>query len=86
MLCVKRFNSLHSCGAAMQTYRNPQTGSELVTDVIADRVREQPFTRPMDVVFGMKNEHGLDMSYQVAWLGVEKARGEVYGDHAMSFD
>ncbi|KAL7238656.1 hypothetical protein ACSBR2_004698 [Camellia fascicularis] len=34
----------------------------------------------------MKNDYGLDISYRVAWLGVEKARGEVYRDHAMSFD
>ncbi|KAL7180554.1 hypothetical protein ACSBR1_043704 [Camellia fascicularis] len=65
---------------------NPRTGSDLVSDVIADRVREQPLTRPTDVVFGMKNDFGLDISYRVAWLGVEKARGEVYGDHTMSFD
>ncbi|CAL5440549.1 unnamed protein product [Camellia sinensis] len=34
----------------------------------------------------MKDGYGLDISYRVAWLGVEKARNEVFGDHAMSFD
>ncbi|KAL7255655.1 hypothetical protein ACSBR1_009730 [Camellia fascicularis] len=34
----------------------------------------------------MKNDYGLEISYQVAWLGVEKARGLIYGDHAMLFD
>ncbi|XP_028075710.1 uncharacterized protein LOC114277948 [Camellia sinensis] len=86
VMCLKRFISVHSCGAAVRTYRNPRTGSDLVSDVIAGRVREQPLTRPTDVVFDMKDGYGLDISYRVAWLGVEKARNEVFGDHAMSFD
>ncbi|XP_028078374.1 uncharacterized protein LOC114280226 [Camellia sinensis] len=49
-------------------------------------MRGQPLVRPTDVVFDLKNDYGLDISYRVAWLGVEKVRGEVYGDHAMSFD
>lgn len=86
ILSLKRFNRVHSCGAAVRTYRNPRTGSDLVSDVIASRVREQPLTRPTNVVFDMKDGYGLDISYRVAWLGVETARNEVFGDHAMSFD
>ncbi|KAL7230625.1 hypothetical protein ACSBR2_008989 [Camellia fascicularis] len=86
ILCVRRFDSLHTCGVAVRTYRNLRTGSELVSDVIADSVCNQLLTRPTDVVFDMKNDYGLDISYRVAWLGMEKARGIVYGDHAMSFD
>ncbi|XP_028121107.1 uncharacterized protein LOC114318408 [Camellia sinensis] len=86
VLCIKRFDSVHSCGAAMRTYRNPRTSFDLVSTVVADRVHDQPLTRPTDVVFDLRNEYGLEISYRVAWLGVEKARSEVYGDHAMSFD
>ncbi|KAL7255654.1 hypothetical protein ACSBR1_009729 [Camellia fascicularis] len=39
VLCVRRFESLHTCGAAVRTYRNSRTKSELVFDVITDRVR-----------------------------------------------
>ncbi|XP_028068072.1 uncharacterized protein LOC114270701 [Camellia sinensis] len=84
--CVKRFDSVHTCGVAVPSCRNPRTRSDLVSTVVADRVRDKPLTRPTDVVFDLKNEYGLDISYRVAWLGVEKARGEVYGDHATSFD
>ncbi|XP_028073845.1 uncharacterized protein LOC114276252 [Camellia sinensis] len=86
VLCIKRFDSVHTCGAVVRTCRNPHTGSDLVSTVVVDRVRDQPLTRPTDVVFDLKNEYGLDISYRVAWLGVEKARAEVYGDHATSFD
>ncbi|KAL7217896.1 hypothetical protein ACSBR2_011179 [Camellia fascicularis] len=85
ILCLKSFNNLHSCGVVVKTYRNSQTGSDLVSDVIADHVREQPITRSTNVVFDMKNGYGLDVRYRVAWLGVEKARSAVYGDHAMLF-
>ncbi|KAL7264823.1 hypothetical protein ACSBR1_002725 [Camellia fascicularis] len=30
IFCLKKFNPVHSCGAAVRTYRNPQTGSDLV--------------------------------------------------------
>ncbi|KAL7258578.1 hypothetical protein ACSBR1_004662 [Camellia fascicularis] len=86
VFCLKRFVNVHSCGAAVRTDMNSCTGLDLVSDVIADRVREQPLTRFTDVVFSMKNDFGLDISYRVAWLGIQKARGKVYGDHAMSFD
>ncbi|KAL7164384.1 hypothetical protein ACSBR2_040320 [Camellia fascicularis] len=86
VLCIKRFDSVHTCGTAVQTHRNPRTGSDLVSTVVADPVRDQPLTCPTDVVFDLRNEYGLEISYRMAWLGVEKTRSEVYRDHAMSFD
>ncbi|KAL7235051.1 hypothetical protein ACSBR1_018519 [Camellia fascicularis] len=86
ILCVKKLDTVHNYGAAVRTHRNPRTGSDLVSSVVADRVCAQPLTRPTDIVFDMKNDYGLDISYRVVWLGVEKAMGEVYGDQAMSFD
>ncbi|XP_028078013.1 uncharacterized protein LOC114279923 [Camellia sinensis] len=86
ILCLKRFNNLHLCGATVRTYRSFQTGSDLVSDVIADHVHEQPLTWPTNVVFDMKDGYGLDISCRVAWLGVEKAQSTIYGDHAMSYD
>ncbi|KAL7252745.1 hypothetical protein ACSBR1_007336 [Camellia fascicularis] len=77
--------NVHTCGAVVWTYRNLHTRSELVSSVVSDRVRGQPLIRPTDVVFDLKNGYGLDISYRVEWLGVEKTGGEVYGDHAMSF-
>ncbi|KAF5932725.1 hypothetical protein HYC85_028896 [Camellia sinensis] len=68
------------------TYRNPRTRLDLVSNVNAECMRKQPLTRATDVVFDMKNDYRLDISYRVAWLGIEKGRGEVYGDHAMSFN
>ncbi|GMP59941.1 hypothetical protein CsSME_00023015 [Camellia sinensis var. sinensis] len=81
-----RLNNLHSCGAVVCTGKNNRLNSELVCNVIGDRLRDKLLTRPTDVVFELKKEYDLNVSYHVAWLGVEKARGEVYGDYYASFD
>ncbi|KAL7235180.1 hypothetical protein ACSBR1_018636 [Camellia fascicularis] len=83
---LKKWCRDHTCGVAVRTDRNPRMGSELVTDVITERVHDKPLTRPTDVKYDFKKAYRLQISYRVAWLGVKKARGELYGDHSMSFD
>ncbi|KAL7230780.1 hypothetical protein ACSBR2_009131 [Camellia fascicularis] len=83
---LKRLNNLHNCGAVVRTGKNSRLNSELVCNVIGVRLRDKPLTRPTDVMFDLKKEYGLNVSYHIAWLGVEKARGEVYGDYHVSFD
>ncbi|XP_028054812.1 uncharacterized protein LOC114259017 [Camellia sinensis] len=61
-------------------------GSELVAYVIVERVHDKPLTRLTNVKYDFKKAYGLQISCHVAWLGVEKARGELYGDHSVSFD
>ncbi|KAL7207324.1 hypothetical protein ACSBR1_029309 [Camellia fascicularis] len=79
-------NREHSCGVAIRTAKNPRAGSELVSDVISERVHDRPLTCPTDVVYDLKKDYGLEISYQVAWLGIEKACGEMFGAHSISFD
>ncbi|XP_028103609.1 uncharacterized protein LOC114302737 [Camellia sinensis] len=83
---LRKWNSEHICGVAVRTPKNPRAGSDLVSDVICERVCDKPLTRPTDVVYDLKKDYGLEVSYRVAWLGVEKARGEMFGAHSISFD
>ena len=83
---LKRLNNLNSCGAVVRTGKNNRLNSELVSNVIGDRLRDKPLIRPTDVVFDLKKEYGLNVSYYIAWFGVEKAKDEVYGDYHVSFD
>ena len=57
-----------------------------MSDVISNQVRDKPLTRSTDVFYDLKKDYGLEVSYRVAWLGVEKARGEMFGAHSISFD
>ncbi|KAL7197128.1 hypothetical protein ACSBR1_037032 [Camellia fascicularis] len=34
----------------------------------------------------LKKQYGIDVSYRVAWLGVDKTRGKLFGDFTSSFD
>lgn len=61
-------------------------GFELVSDIISQRVRDRLLTRPTEVILDLKQDYGLDISYHVVWLGVEKARGELFGAHNISFN
>ncbi|KAL7176540.1 hypothetical protein ACSBR2_029970 [Camellia fascicularis] len=81
-----KWNSEHICGVVVRTPKNPRTGSDLVSNVISERVHDKPLTRPTDVVYDLKKDYGLEVSYWVAWLGVEKARGEMFGALSISFD
>ncbi|KAL7175011.1 hypothetical protein ACSBR2_028752 [Camellia fascicularis] len=83
---IRKWNREHSCGVAVRTAKNPRAGSELVSDVISERVHDRPLTCPTDVVYDLKKDYGLEISYQVAWLGIEKACGEMFGAHSISFD
>ncbi|KAH7853145.1 hypothetical protein Vadar_033919 [Vaccinium darrowii] len=50
-----------------------------------DDVRLTPSKRPYEFVQVMKWEYGVDVSYRKVWMGVEKARGYVFGDYTSSF-
>ncbi|KAL7220745.1 hypothetical protein ACSBR2_013604 [Camellia fascicularis] len=66
--------------------KQPLVGFELVSNVIAESVRSRPLTRPTEVILDLKEDYDLDITYRVVWLGVEKARGELFGAHSISFD
>ncbi|KAL7246204.1 hypothetical protein ACSBR2_001353 [Camellia fascicularis] len=53
---------------------------------MAERIHDRPLTRPIEVMLDIKQDYGLDITYRVTWLRVEKARGELFGAHSISFD
>ncbi|XP_028070439.1 uncharacterized protein LOC114272923 [Camellia sinensis] len=83
---LKRWTKIHSCGADVRTSKNPRLNSDLVSNVVSERIRDIPLTRPTDVAYTFKADYGLDISYHVAWLGVKKAREAMHGDYLTSFD
>ncbi|XP_028095426.1 uncharacterized protein LOC114295403 [Camellia sinensis] len=83
---LKRWTKIHSCGANVRTSKNPRLSSDLVSNVVSKCVRDKPLTPPIDVAYTFKADYRLDISYHVAWLGVEKAREAMHGDYLTSFD
>ncbi|KAL7242827.1 hypothetical protein ACSBR1_015257 [Camellia fascicularis] len=76
----------HTCGAAVRTSKNSRMSSNLVASLIVNEVRGNPQTRPIDVVRQFTDQYGLTITYNHAWLGVEKARTTTFGDFSMSYD
>ncbi|XP_028110758.1 uncharacterized protein LOC114309248 [Camellia sinensis] len=72
---LRKWVSEHTCGVAIRASTNRLVGSDLVVNIMAEQIRDRPLTRPTEVILNMKQDYGLDITYRVAWFGVEKARG-----------
>ncbi|XP_028062631.1 uncharacterized protein LOC114265963 [Camellia sinensis] len=83
---LRKYVNEHTCGVAVRTSTNRLVGSDLVADIMVKRIRDKPLTRPTEVILDIKQDYSLDITYRVAWLGVEKATGELFGAHSISFD
>ncbi|XP_028121172.1 uncharacterized protein LOC114318473 [Camellia sinensis] len=83
---IKRFSDVHSCGTDVQTSKNSRVSSDLVSSIISEIMRDKLLTKPCEVVTILKRDYGLDVSYHVVWLGVEKEKVVIHGDHSLSFD
>ncbi|KAL7242477.1 hypothetical protein ACSBR1_014954 [Camellia fascicularis] len=70
----------------VRTSKHLRVGSELVADIVSSCVCARPLTRLTNVMLDLKDDYRLDITYRLAWLGVEKARGERFGTHSISFD
>ncbi|XP_028055045.1 uncharacterized protein LOC114259232 [Camellia sinensis] len=82
------------CKYAMQCgfkFKYLKNDSERINIVCSHRdnrgcLWDRPLTRPTNVAFTFKADYGLDISYHVARLGVEKVRKAMHGDYLTSFD
>ncbi|KAG5536254.1 hypothetical protein RHGRI_023886 [Rhododendron griersonianum] len=83
---IKKCHNEHNCGSTYRTNKHKRVSSRLVADEIAGIVEKKPKTSPIDMLDMFTDKYGLDLCYHSAWLGVEKARGGLYGDYEGSFD
>ncbi|XP_028107822.1 uncharacterized protein LOC114306739 [Camellia sinensis] len=83
---IRTLHDEHTCGATVHTSKNSRMSSNLVASLIVNEVHRNPQTRPIDVVRQFTDQYGLTITYNHAWLGVEKARTTTFGDLFMSYD
>ncbi|KAL7178937.1 hypothetical protein ACSBR1_042330 [Camellia fascicularis] len=76
---IRKLNNVHTCGAEVRTMNHSRMSFDLVADLIVECVRHSPLTCPIHVVWDFKLGYGLR-------LGIEKAKGDIFGDYLMSFD
>ncbi|XP_028118687.1 uncharacterized protein LOC114316221 [Camellia sinensis] len=78
--------NVHTYGAEVHTMNHSRMSSDLVADLIVEGVHDNPLARPVHVVRDFKLVYEPRVSYRQAWLRVEKAKCEIFGDYLMSFD
>ncbi|KAL7192272.1 hypothetical protein ACSBR2_024168 [Camellia fascicularis] len=83
---VTRLDNVPTCGVVARRSCSKIVGSRLVSDIVHNDISDNPLTRPIEVKKKLKKQYGIDVSYRVVWLGVDKARGGLFGDFVTSFD
>ncbi|KAI8561132.1 hypothetical protein RHMOL_Rhmol04G0313600 [Rhododendron molle] len=83
---IKKLVNEHGCGSTYRTNKHKRVTSSLVASEVTSMVQKKNNTSPTDLLDLFLDKYGLDLSYHHAWLGVEKARGEIFGDYESSFD
>ncbi|KAL7178879.1 hypothetical protein ACSBR1_042275 [Camellia fascicularis] len=83
---IMKLDNVHHYGVVARRSCSKMVGSRLVSDIVHNDISDYPLTRPIEVKKKLKKQYGIDISYWVAWLGVDKARGGLFGDFATSFD
>ncbi|KAL7175150.1 hypothetical protein ACSBR2_028870 [Camellia fascicularis] len=83
---IMKLDNVHTCGVVARRSCSKMVGSRLVSDIVHNDISDNLLTRPIEVKKKLKKQYGIDVSYRVAWLGVDKARGELFGNFVTSFD
>lgn len=83
---IRKLENVHNCGASVLKLRHSRATSSLVGKLVVDEIRSQPLKRPVDVVADLKRLYGVSITYNRAWMGVEKAKADTFGDYSTSFD
>ncbi|XP_028114766.1 uncharacterized protein LOC114312683 [Camellia sinensis] len=82
---VRRSGVEVAYGRNVRTSKNPRISSDLALSTISEIMRDKPLTQQYEVVTILKRDYGLDVSYHMVWLGVEKAKVVIHEDHSLSF-
>ncbi|XP_028081891.1 uncharacterized protein LOC114283273 isoform X2 [Camellia sinensis] len=83
---IKQFDDVHTCVSSFRTIKHARMTSSMIGGLISSDIRSKALTSVSEVVCDFKDYYGTEVSYRRAWMGVEKARGLVFGDYSSSFD
>lgn len=83
---LRELHKEHSCVGTYFCSKNPRMTSKIVGKEIFEEVRSKPSYAPVDALRHFEKRYGSMISYHHAWLGVEKANKELFGDFDLSFD
>ncbi|XP_028069267.1 uncharacterized protein LOC114271827 [Camellia sinensis] len=83
---IKQFDDVHTCGSSFHTVKHARMTSSMISGLISSDIRNKALSAVSEVVCDFKDYYGIEVSYRHTRMGVEKARGIVFGDYSSSFD
>ncbi|XP_028070163.1 uncharacterized protein LOC114272641 [Camellia sinensis] len=83
---IKQFDDVHTCGSSFHTIKHARMTLSMIGELISSDICNKALTSVSEVVCDFKDYYGTEVSYRRAWMGVEKAKGLVFGDYSSSFD
>ena len=83
---IRKLDNEHTCGTVFRTVSHSRASSSMIGNLIAGSMHSNPLKAAIDVVSDIKRNYVLSISYRCAWMGVEKARGNVFGNYALSYE
>ncbi|KAG5533007.1 hypothetical protein RHGRI_027296 [Rhododendron griersonianum] len=83
---IREFHKEHNCLGTFFSSKNPRMTSKIIAKEIVEKVRSKPSYTPIECLKHFEGRYGCLIGYYHAWLAVEKANKELYGDFQLSFD
>ncbi|KAG5532375.1 hypothetical protein RHGRI_026866 [Rhododendron griersonianum] len=83
---VRELHKEHNCVGTFFSSKNPRMTSKIVSKEIFEEIRSNPSYAPIQALRHFEKRYGSMIGYHHAWLGVEMANKELFGDFELSFD
>ncbi|KAG5565067.1 hypothetical protein RHGRI_001078 [Rhododendron griersonianum] len=83
---VRELHKEHNCVGIFFSSKNPRMTSKNVSKEIFEEIRSNPSYAPIEALRHFEKRYGSMIGYHHAWLGVEMANKELFGDFELSFD
>ncbi|KAI8560029.1 hypothetical protein RHMOL_Rhmol04G0223100 [Rhododendron molle] len=83
---VREFHKEHNCLGTFYSSKNPRMTSKIIAKEIVEEVRLKPSYTLIEWLKHFEGRYGCLIDYHHAWLAVEKANKELFGDFQLSFD
>jgi hypothetical protein len=84
LYCIKTFNSEHTC-FGINSLRHAQADNGFLAQHLADKLKERPSYRPVDIVKDIQRDIGVKISYSTAFRVKQLANEINNGTHEAAY-
>lgn len=86
LFAIRNANLTHTCMAGQIDMQHPKASKKWIASMVKEKVRDNILYKPVDIIRDIKQDYRVDISYQQAWRGKERAKEEIHGKDSLSFN